>query len=129
MRRLFAALLTIAAVGCDGANEIVSSRVPTPTPTPAPTTYVIDGTVTQHGQAASQVRVKAVSGGQTWSAMSASSGAYRIVGLPAGEFQVSASDYYCGIVSKTVALPPSTTVDLDFLMCWRSPDPTKRVPD
>ena len=130
MKRLLLSLLTIAAIGCEGANEIVSSRVPTPTPTPTrPPTYVIGGTVTQNGRAASQTSVTAKSAGQTWNTSTNSSGAYRFNGLPAGEFQVSAAAAYCGTVTQNVTLPPNATVDLSLIMCWRGPDGENRSPD
>ena len=129
MRRLLASLLAISAIGCEGASEIVSSRVPTPTPTPRPTTYAIGGSVTRNGRAAVQTAVTAKSAGQTWNTRTNSSGAYRFNGLPAGEFQVSASAAYCGSVTQYVTLPPNATVDLSLIMCWRSPDGEKRSPE
>jgi hypothetical protein len=129
MKRLLLSLPVISAIGCEGANEIVSSRVPTPTPTPRPTTYVIGGSVTRNGRAARNTTVTAKSSGQTWNTSTNSSGAHRFNGLPAGEFQVSAFAYYCIPATETVTIPPNATVDLSFIMCWRSPDGPNRSPD
>ena len=123
MKRPFLSLLVISAIGCEGTDEIVSSRLPTPTPGPP---YVIGGSVTDNGHPR-RATVKAVSAGQTWSAVSSFSGRYRIGGLPAGEFQVTAAADYCGSHTETVTLPPSATVDLELLLCWRSPDPANEI--
>ena len=125
MKRLLLSLLLISAIGCEGADEIVSSRVPTRTPTPTrPPTYVIGGSVTSNGHPR-RATVTAESAGQTWRTETTPSGAYRIAALPAGEFQVTADAAYCSSFTENVTLPPSATVDLSLIMCWRSPDPAK----
>lgn len=132
MRRTIAALLIVAAIGCEGANEVVAPQRPTPTPTsipiPIPTppaTYWIGGTVTRNGQAYRGATVTATSAGQQWTTQSAFNGLYSFVQLPAGEYEVSTSARYCGTKRGTVTIPPNADVDFAFVMCWRGSDGTK----
>lgn len=125
MRRLMP-LILLAALGCEGSNEIVAPPEPTPSPTPIPG-YRISGTVTRVPRGSTTIT--ATSGGRQWTTRtsgSAVSGTYQFVSLPAGEFQVSASaPSWCGPRTKTVTIPPDATVDF-ALMCLRAPDDPNR---
>jgi hypothetical protein len=126
MRRLLPCLILLAAFGCEGSNELVSPRpAPTPAPTPPPTptpppSYRIGGrcVTAQSGS----TEITATSGGRQWTTYSAG-GTYQFVGLPAGEFQVTARvPSWCGRArTRTVTIPPDATVDFLF-MCVRAPD-------
>ena len=116
---LGAALLIVSAIGCEGTDELVAPPRPTPTPT-----YRISGKVTRDGHDY-RTTVTATSAGRTWTTQSGSTGFYRFAGLPAGEFQVSASAAYCGTVTQTATVPPDADVDFRFSVCWRSPDGTQ----
>ena len=116
---LVAALLIVSAIGCEGTDELVAPPRPTPTPT-----YRISGKVTHDGHDY-RTTVTATSAGQTWTTQSGSTGFYRFAGLPAGEFQVSASAAYCGTVTQTATVPPDADVDISFMLCWRGPDGTQ----
>ena len=124
MRRLIPCLLLLGTVGCgEASNELVAPLRPTPAPSPIPPpSYRIDGTVTRNGHG-HRTTVTATSGGRRWTTTSGyGSGAYQFRGLPAGDFEVSASIAYCGTQRKSVTVPPNATVDFRFLMCWRVPD-------
>ena len=127
LRRALLALLIVAAIGCEGADEVVGPNLrPTPAPsrTPTPSGYRIGGKVTRNGHNY-RTTVTATSAGRTWTAQSSSStGLYSFGLLPAGQFEVSASVNYCGTRRQTVTVPPDATVDLAFVLCWRVPDET-----
>ena len=92
-----------------------------PTPTPV---YRITGKVTRNGHDY-RTTVTATSAGRQWTTTSGFTGSYSFNQLPAGEFQVSTEASYCGAKTKTVTIPPNTTVDFDFVLCWRGPHGTK----
>ncbi len=109
MRRLMLCLLLLAAFGCEGSNELVS---------PPPPSYRIGGTVIRSPLGVTTIT--ATSGGRQWTTRTTGSGGrrtYQFVGLPAGEYQISASaPSWCGPRTKTVTIPPDATVDF-LLMC------------